>query len=232
MIASRYRGSCLCCIRAIGGSTCRRAGFGCGMTARRPARVAAGRRLGQCCSEVLLSDDERKGIEWEWLAIADSSHLQRRGTKTGPSPVTEPSRQQAAPPRRRRRHPARWTLTGGNRNDHNCSSARRSRRSRERPDPTIDRRSDSASTVATTTTSIAVSFGSVGIKPVIRSPPNQTRLSPGSARPPLGRRTHLRLAPSTDAACHPHRPPRRHPQLPRPRLLPHLLAGARRPLLS
>src|SRR5436853_538980 len=58
-----------------------------------------------------------------------------------------------------------------------------------------------------------------------RRVPDRARLR---ARPsPLGRRTHLRLAPQPPPAPHPHRPPRRHPRsIPRPRLLPHLLATA------
>ena len=58
-----------------------------------------------------------------------------------------------------------------------------------------------------------------------RPPPDRARLPPRP--PPLGRRTKLRLAAKPPPTRDPHRPRRRHPRgLPRPRLLPRLLAAA------
>src|SRR5262249_37456582 len=59
-----------------------------------------------------------------------------------------------------------------------------------------------------------------------RATPNRARLRP---RPrALGRRAHLRLAAQPPPPAHPHRPPPPNPRsIPRPRLLPHLLAPNR-----
>ena len=59
-----------------------------------------------------------------------------------------------------------------------------------------------------------------------RPPANRARLRPRP--PPLGRRTNLRPAAQPPPTSHPHRPQRGHPRrLPRPHLLPHLLATTR-----
>src|SRR5439155_23085661 len=58
-----------------------------------------------------------------------------------------------------------------------------------------------------------------------RPPPDRTRLRTRAS--PLGRRTNLRLAAQPPPAAPPHRPlPRDARSIPRPRLLPHLLATA------
>ena len=57
-----------------------------------------------------------------------------------------------------------------------------------------------------------------------RDRPSQDRARLRPKPRPLGRRTHLRLAPQAATPTRPLRPPLRHPRsVPRPRLLPHLL---------
>ncbi len=206
-------------------------GFGCGMTAWRRLRAWQQAGVWERLHELLLAELHAAGeIEWS-RAVADSQPRasEKGGSKTGPSPVDRG--------RRGSKHhllvdgggiPLAWTLTGGNRNDVTQllelldrvppvrgrvgrpataarSAARRPRlRPRQVPPPCLAARHQTRD----------------------RTSPDRARLRPRP--PPLGRRAHLRLAPQPPPTARPHRPPPRHPRrLPRPRLLPNLLAATR-----
>ena len=163
----------------------------------------------------------------EWLR---SDPGEKRGSQTGPSPVDRGRpRQQAASPRRRQRPAAGLDADRlANRNDVTQLLALLDRRAavrgrvgrpRRRPD-------SSSPTAATTTTSTAASSAQRGIKPVIAR--RQTEHGSGLGRDRwVVERTFAWLHNRRRLLLRTDRHARNPRSLPRPRLLPHLLASNR-----
>jgi transposase len=190
-------------------------GFGSGYTCWR--RLDEWQRAGvwEKLHRVLLSRLRSAGeIEWS-RAIADSSQIQakkgapKRARARSTGDVRDPARVGADWWEPQRRHPA-------------AAAARPCPRSRRPPrtSPPAARHCDRRPRLRPR----QLPSPGLAARHQTRDRPSQHRARLRAWPLPLGRRTHLRLAPPDETTARPLRTPRRHPRsVPRPRLLPDLL---------